>query len=368
MKLQILQRALAAAAAALVWQPTQAQVTPTNIPSVYAEMFEYLDPFLHPSIRTRIVDVGQYWPVGLWEPFNQGAILFSAFETGIQHSLGRTTQGGPARLEMFSTNNGNTFWAEAISAHQGGSGRDVVGGQVGLIVAQTYVKESADAKLSYTFNAGSLDIGYFGSARRGTLRAAVSFSIDVLRFSPVTIPEILWNDNQYAELAWDYGDAGQNDDDLFVSAFGRGPDSNASYPSWAWRGCLRCDGAPGYGQAGMFLDEQYTQTIDLSAVRVGEEFAINFRLNASANDAVQGETWAYAFARDPLSSSGGSSFTTVGLLPTNRGYLALAPVPEPAIWALWGLGLAWLAIRRRTQTGDCAIDDGGQHRFPPWTH
>jgi len=350
MKLQILLRALAAAAA-LSWQPAQAQVTPTNIPSVYAEMFEYLDPFLHPTSLTRVVDVGQYWPIGLWEPFNQGAILFSAFETGIQHALGRTIQGGPARLEMFATNNGNTFWAEAISAHQGGPGRDVVGGQVSLIVGQTYIKESADATLSYTFNAGSLDLGYFGAARRGTLRAAVSFSIDVLRFGPMTIPELLWNDNQYAELAWDFGDAGRNDDDLFVSAYGRGPDADASYPNWAWRGCLRCDGAPGYGQAGMFLDAQYTQTIDLSAVQVGEEFAINFHLNASANDAVQGETWAYAFARDPLSGSGGPSFSTEGLLPTNRGHLALAPVPEPAIWMAMLAGLCLCAVAARRTRG-----------------
>jgi hypothetical protein len=336
--------ALICAWSTLACHPAAATVA-IGQPVYYIEFVEYLrgqdEPRQVPP-ATFIVPPAERWGIG---------VLQYGGEPWMLHLLGRDIQGLPAFLQAGATNGGRTFWAGAATPFRGGPNRDLEGGGAFLNLSQSYVKDSEDATLTYTFNVGSMYLMNYGGAGAGTLSATAAFDIQVLRFAPGMLPEALWSDSQSAALYLGSGNPGNPQDDRWIGETVRWhAESDATYPVWTWN-CPACDG-PGYGMVEMKLDP-YTQQIDLSDVEVGEEFVVVFNLDARANDPLQGETFAEVYIQDPVTPGGGGvGFDFTGLTPTNRGLeIAPVPVPEPETWLtlLFGCSVLGcrLALRRR---------------------
>ena len=113
--------------------------------------------------------------------------------------------------------------------------------------------------------------------------------------------------------------------------------------------CDAC-GRPDSGFVTADLDAPFTGIVDLSDIDLGSEFTIGFRLITIALDHAQGETGAFAFARDPTGGAG-IGFSFDGLTAADRP-LAVSAVPEPPVTALLAGGLAmlaWLGRRRPSE-------------------
>lgn len=339
---------LAAGSVLCAPRPVLAQANALGSPLYHLRMYEHTRDFNEGGgSGIRVVDPNTYVPEGLFEPFYDGAVL-RPDELQLRHPLGRSIFGHETYIELFATNQGKTFWAEALSPTRGGPARDVVGGQGDIGIYQTYIKQTDEARLTYSFNGGALELWNYGASNVGQLEAAVAFEVRVERLVPGGLPETLWFDYQVASMTLDYNDPADKDDDRFKAEVYRVPGVTATGPLWPWV-CVSCDVGRGYGEAFTLLERIYTQPIDLSSLEVNEEFQVVFELRAKAVDLMQGETFARAFARDPVSSSG-LGFELEGLLPTNRPTVS-APIPEPATWTIVAAGLGILAaaagFRRR---------------------
>lgn len=160
--------ALIGAWSALACHPAAATVA-IGQPVYYIEFVEYIrgqdEPRQVPP-ETFIVPPAERWGIG---------VLQYGGEPWMLHLLGRDIQGLPAFLQAGATNGGRTFWAGAATPFRGGPNRDVEGGGAFLNLSQSYVKDSEDATLTYTFNVGSMYLMNYGGSGAGTLSATASF-------------------------------------------------------------------------------------------------------------------------------------------------------------------------------------------------
>jgi hypothetical protein len=285
-----------------------------------------------------------------------GGTVFAVANTG------RTIQGLPVFQRVGAENGGRTFWASAEAPWE--PRRDVRGGYAQMRVEQTYIKRGDDAKLRFTYNQADLSLLNYGGSRLAALGARAEMDVQLFSLNS-GIPLEQWRDVQSARFELDYLDPGIGSDDRWRLTTGRNEFiSTATYPEWAW-GCT-CTGAA-YGEGKAYLEAQaYTQEVDLSSIDVGQEFMVSFVVFTAAWDYVLGETAAYAYLQDPVSTSGGVGFEIEGLEATNRAGQFLTPVPEPGTWALWGLGLGLLGLAARRRTGDGVPAIGVRQRTPRW--
>jgi hypothetical protein len=269
----------------------------------------------------------------------------TVFETQF---LGYSQFGMTAQGAVAGYNDGKTFWADVISPLQGGASRDRMGGDAEINVVQSFRKDTPDATLNFTFNGGELQVMHYGTSRYDGYHANATLSFEAFVVDHSTSLQT-WTESQSAHLGQDPRVFGDVTDNLFELDLEQdhGPLASGIRP-WAWY-CDLC-GGPAVGIATARLAEDYTGVVDLSAISMGSEFTLAFKLRVQAFDAGQGETGAMAYGRDPRSGDGsGVSFALTGLTPTNNPFLGVptpAPVPEPETYALMLMGLLAMGLRR----------------------
>jgi len=261
------------------------------------------------------------------------------------YALGPTLFGTTALDTVAAFDDGHTFWASAQSPLLGGPGRDVVGGQAEIYIAQSYRKDSPDATLSFTFSGAQMQLVNYGSGRGDGygVYAYLSFSAIVVAHDSA---ELVWSEGQSSWLYQDFNLLHDQTDNRWALRLGQEHEPTSSgIPAWQWD-CDAC-GRPDSGFVTAALDAPFTGIVDLSDIDLGSEFTIGFRLVTIALDYAQGETGAFAFARDPTGGAG-VGFSFDGLTTTDRP-LGVSAVPEPPVTALLGVGLAmlvWMGRRR----------------------
>lgn len=264
------------------------------------------------------------------------------------HSMGDARTGFPALAMAAGYDDGRTFWTQVVAPISALSpGRDVLGASSTIHIAQSFRKDSPDARLSFSFTGGRLQLMDWGAHYGRTAHTLVAEArFDVFVFDHVH-QEVVWSEAQSALLTQDRRDPDDHNDNLWrlTRTQAGGPTASGMAP-WVWQ-CDAC-GQGAYGFATATLQVPYEGVIDLSRITTGQEFTVSFTLATTAIDYLQGETAALAYARDPVSGDGGIGYAFAGLTPTDRPLLPA--VPEPRGWALMAAGLgALLALRRRVR-------------------
>jgi uncharacterized protein (TIGR03382 family) len=276
-------------------------------------------------------------------------------------ALGPTLFGTTALDAVAAYDDGHTFWASAQSPLLGGPGRDVVGGQAEIAIAQSYRKDSPDASLSFSFSGAQLRLANFGSGRGDGygVYAYVSFSAIVVAHDSA---ELVWSEGQSAWLYQDFNLLHDQSDNRWALTLGQEREPTSSgMPAWQWS-CDAC-GRPDSGFVTAALDAPFTGTVDLADIELGSEFTVGFRLVTVALDYAQGETGASALARDPTGGAG-IGFSFEGLTATDRP-ISVSAVPEPPVTLLLAVGLAMLAwLGRRRPSGAIRTRSASRSRAP----
>jgi hypothetical protein len=274
-----------------------------------------------------------------------GVLLASATEADavgggvvLTRTIGHNSDGSESFVQAGVANDGDLF---SIAADTPNNFRlasyDYIGSGAEVLVYQSYRKDSADAKLTYTYTFANLFA--FVNPEFGPLcplgdpfclRAEMISRASVVT-DPVSSAEV-WSRLDSALVTTNAGG-------FFISAV---------VGDWPWA----LDTSLGGGLLGNGLDlpESVTREVDLSAISLGEEFTVQYQLYGYAYDRGSHlglERGASVFARDPLAGDTGVTFDIQGLTPTNNPILP-APVPVPAGAWLFGAGaIALLGVARR---------------------
>jgi len=223
---------------------------------------------------------------------------------------------------------GNTFFGVAISPPTIDSAYDGI--QVTIDVQRSYVKDTADARMSYTYSQGLLELRHFRSLSQ-TCEGDRCLSAGVTSFASVRDASFaeVWSESHNAELFINGAGGLQSEIGWTGSAEGL---RNAS---WNWTESLA------FPKSTLTLDGAFTADFDLSRIPVGQVFTIGYGMSLTANDKGDGlPSSATAYAVDPVS---GTTGTDSGFALTFSG---VTPVPEPATPLMLLGGLAALAARR----------------------
>lgn len=277
--MNVLKAAACAAALNLCAAGAPAHATPIGEPYYAWFLHEYVERFTPPvtfSFYENLLQSGA----------QRGGTVFAV------QPLGHSQFGLSAQGTVAGYDNGETFWADVISPLQGGPSRDRMGGAAQINVVQSYRKDTPDASLSFTFTGGELQVMHYGTARYDGYHANARMSFEAFVVDHSTGLQT-WTESQSAHLGQDVRVFGERDDNIFE--FIREQDHGAlasGMRPWEWY-CDLCD-EPAVGIATARLAEIYTGIVDLSAISVGSEFTLAFRLSVQAFDAGQGETGAMA--------------------------------------------------------------------------
>lgn len=301
-----------------------------------------------------------------WRLAESGAQLGG--ELFARREMGGSMLGGPAGAGASAYNEGKTFLAEAVAPRTSSTG--LAGAWSEVYVAQSFLKLNASSTLSFTFSAAKLELLSFGDLKGDGWLLTTSIGYEVWAFDHATGEEF-WRESQSRILRLDYGATSAGSDNTFVVdrryefSAAEGLVGNPAWGPWAGTGGTS---SPGQGKPGEVLNGDFTGYVDLSNLRQFDEFTVAFKLWALATDRRQGETGALAYIKDPVSSDDGGAMTLGGLdlQATNNVLPGTLPVPEPATWALWGLGLALLGGMARRRTGDGAQGSRVRQSAPRW--
>ncbi len=212
-------------------------------------------------------------------------------------------------------NGGDTFWVSINTpSHFQTANLEYIGGAAQVLEFQSFTKDAADAKLTYTYtfaetssfvNPESSGLCPFGDDGY-CLRAEILSSATVMR----------------GNSTFSGGEVWRRLDGALVG-------SQRAYPNlggivtgdWPWV----IDNNPLPGSLGVRVDLPHSQTqvVDLSGIEVGEEFTVWYDLYAYAYDRANlydvAIGWrgrnASATAKDPLGGDTGVSFDLSGLTP-----------------------------------------------------
>jgi uncharacterized delta-60 repeat protein len=274
-----------------------------------------------------------------------GGVLDQTVEFGEEPSevdlfgpAGVVPANGKAHGHVFGTEDGVTYgaYAEAPYARIGGS--EPIGGISHLTQSQSFIKRSPEARLELTltkvilsmtdYNLFAPSVGHpdttltarvYFEARAYTLAQRTFFLTAGSAMRKGVRPffsDVVWNHRYSVTPLWS---------DANFDFMG----GEISSPNFA-----HCLGHT----ATMFLREPITLVVDLSSIALGEEFTLQSRIFASAENRRGGGSAGdcegsavLAYLRDPL-DAGGTTLAFSGLEPTNRPVLTPPPleVVEPA--------------------------------------
>jgi hypothetical protein len=276
-----------------------------------------------------------------------------------QATVGLSSGGSPVTVEAGVANDGDTFWVLADTPnHYQRLDRDFIGSEAQVKIYQSYTKDAEDATLSYTFSRVAL--GAFISAEFGP--QCQQNEPYCLRTGLVSLVElysdtgVFFNADLNTADVWSQGNQGGPGSGIWDSAL---LDGNTPWP-WkieetGFAGNLqylaRIGGTVELPIVGTVPLPGVTNTIDLSAIALGDEFTAVYTLYAYALDTsadVAPFRTAEVFARDPLDGDTGVRFEIAGLTPTNNPSIRPSVVPAPA--AFWLLSTAVLGLARFART------------------
>jgi hypothetical protein len=214
-------------------------------------------------------------------------------------------------------------------------------------VYQSYVKDSADAVLTFTYVGGTLQLVWRApDAPRPPggwdFQARARWAYDVWKHDASDEP--VTHEEQTAVLFHDGATWRSYVYQLL-------PPPNAEL--WPWS-CLHCDAPEIHGNASLEMS-RWTRAVDLSAIDVGEEFTVVYQLEVIAHDATHTFSKAMAWSRDPLGGSGGAAedadvtFAIAGLTPTNAPVIA-SPEPSSVAASLAAVAAVVARVARRSAT------------------
>jgi hypothetical protein len=300
-------------------------------------------------------DPDYYTRYELLTPAGTGQMDISSHEdavnggTFVYTSIGRMWDGQYANQNAVVTNNGATYWANSMGPtfSTRPSADTPIGSENMVLVEQSFVKTSADARISFTYTGALLQLYRDVEIRPvcvGCIYASVRWEVEVVANSA---PDVV--------LMSEYGQASMEMfQDTFTFRSSQGAlDGTPVNPLWSWS-CSRCGASPAYGLAAATLDAPFTGSVDLSSIpfdatQPAAEFTVRFWLDTTAY-AYEAFVGATAWAKDPLSlgNDAGVGLTVQDLLPTNN---PISAVPEPAAWLLLAIGIPALLLRRQQAQG-----------------
>jgi hypothetical protein len=221
-------------------------------------------------------------------------------------------------VEIYFTDGATEIWASAVSPTppvitQG----TYIGASSELSVSRVFRKDAADATLAFAIPQSELAALGSVTGDAETIRAIVGYSLEA---------------GDFFSFAEEVQLTGNASDWTFTSG----------------SGVLAFEIVEGdLDQAGVrfALAAPFQREIDLGAVPIGAEFAVEYRVAADALDTVQGEgTFAEAFARGKANDTDGVTLEFTGL--------TAMPVPEPDAALLLAAGAGVLgAVRARSRRG-----------------
>jgi uncharacterized delta-60 repeat protein len=268
-----------------------------------------------------------------------GGELKEEFDLG-ENNVFDVDHDGTTSLEVYSGSDGRDFWASADAPHGNPDPGSVVMGEAELDQQQSFVKVAKDASLQFIITKAFLEAVDFNGdalpsecpAGFNSLSAVLTGACDMLRAQlDFTLRAYddhgdLMNANQHPVLrTGGYAVLSGHSGGWF---FGTGISATVSgLNRYLWHKedfefSQDRDGSSGRQHPRAALAHSITLDVDLSLVKLNQEFTVASILTASAYNKRGRESGIGAYLRDP-SKLEGATIKTTGLVATNR------PLPLP---------------------------------------